>query len=710
MRTICRLTDSEQIDEACALLHTIYIEKMQWKFCPDNPSQIRIETRDGKKLLVDKFTQLATWFGVYYEGKMIGCTRVQGIDKNGRLELEGYENTDALHSYFSTRKDKCVELVKFAFLPDYVTPGIIRTLFTTVFEYCEKNGYSPLTTTHNSFLKNMFQKIGFPLKVEHAFKYEPHDPLPVNFYFADHAKSEVSHIINSLEKLNKVSRLTSAKIFRALEIATPVLPVPVYWHDKDGKLLGINERGLKGMGTSRNIIGSTPYDLYPKERAEKILNDYKVVMDRGEVLAQEEKINDFTTGQKKYFSSIVAPLYDGEGSVIGVVGTAIDITAEKESECLRAENAKLEIQNQFQNRLIQEQYHFKKIIDQAVHDIRSPLASLLIASNYTKNIPEDFSALIIGASRRINDIANNLLEKYKTMEDSGSSTPIATKHHFQVLLALFEIVSEKKYEFHDLPVEFKISHSWGGYSAFVYAEEPSFKRLISNLINNAVEASDKKPGVVAVHLECNDNSVKIRIQDNGKGMPSHVVDKIKSDKSVTEGKIAGHGIGFTQVREALQRNEGVFDIQSKAKEGTTILLALPKYDTPSWVTSEIKLNQNDIIVVLDDDSTVHKAWKIRFEQESPSLQIYCFELGYDALEFIKKLPQEDKERVFLLADYELAYQSMHGLEVIEQAKIPRSILVTSHHGNSEVVEEVKKTTATILPKFFISEIPISIKK
>ncbi|MCA9507290.1 MAG: PAS domain-containing sensor histidine kinase, partial [Myxococcales bacterium] len=563
MKNIRRLTTREEIESACNLLYHVYIERMAWKFLPDNPSHLRIEERNGKKLLLDRFVDISTWFGVFENSQIVSCIRIQGVDSDNKLELEGYEDSKVLHAFLPQNKDKCYELTKFAILPQYITPGIIKNLFLEVFRYCYEKGFSLSCCTHNNFLKKFYQRIGYPLTMEHAFKYEPDDPLAVNHYYADFEKGEVKHCYEQLRTNTRPLSFKQSKIFRALEVAAPALPVPVYWHDRNGVVLGINEHCLKAIGTSRAIVGKTPYEFYSTDIAEHILNHHNLVMDTGNVLAQEEKINDITTGQVKYFSSIKAPLYNDDGAVIGIVGTSIDTTAEKEAERLRNENERLEIENSYQNKLIKEQKIFKEIIDQAVHDIRSPLASLLILSSYTKNIPEEIRDVINGASKRINDIANNLLEKYwpernKKNEEQNKFE----KNNFQISLALQEIISEKKYEFFNLDVEFRISINPAGYLAFLFASEAAFKRMISNLINNAVEACEKRHGIITVCLNVSGTSIDIVVEDNGKGMSQHVVEKIMNDISVTEGKAEGHGIGYAQVRDTLQRNGGSLAIDS----------------------------------------------------------------------------------------------------------------------------------------------------
>lgn len=73
------------------------------------------------------------------------------------------------------------------------------------------------------------------------------------------------------------------------------------------------------------------------------------------------------------------PLRNEDGEVAGIIGIGIDITDRKRAEAERdaAWKAQLETNTQF-----------AKIVNQVVHDIRSPLASLLIIIKSCKDLPE----------------------------------------------------------------------------------------------------------------------------------------------------------------------------------------------------------------------------------------------------------------------------------------------------------------------------------
>lgn len=703
MITVKRLSTPDLVEEAWALLYSSYIEQLKWNFSPNNPSKLRVVTSHNKKILIDRFSEQAIWFGAFDNNALVGCIRLCGVDENDQLEIEGYASSQPVRQYLPQQKKACFEISKLATRQDYIGRGIVKRLFLALFKYCEENRYSTITCTHNNYLKALYKKIGFPVKKEHAFKYEEQDPSPVNFYFADYEKSEIHKIVKNLEHLESDLNSNATRIFKALETVEPILPTPFYWMDVNGVVLGINDLCLQAIGTTREIIGKKPYEFYKKEIADHILKHNAEVIRTGEILGQEEWIEDVTTKEKKCFSAIKAPLYDDEGKIIGIVGTSVEITAQKEAERLKLENEAHQIH-------LEEQKKYTEIAKQVAHDIRSPLASLLMLVKSCSELPEAERIAFREVAMTIEDIANNLLSHYRARgEDTGTEerTPIL------VSALLLQLLTDKKYQYKDQPIKFEHDFTQKGNFAFIKIEATALKRSVSNIMNNAVDAFEGKGGRITLKLDATNEWVKIIIQDNGKGMPPQLVNKIIKNISVTQGKKEGHGIGLTQVRETLQRNQGELSIDSVVGDGTKITLTFPRITPPSWIAETIELGKEDIVIILDDDNSIHAAWDTHFQkilQKAPGIRLEHFKESKKALEFINALAAQDKEKVFLLTDYELLKQELNGLHVVEQGKIKRSVLVTSHYTNEVVYEHAAKTGTKILPKQLASEIPIIINE
>lgn len=715
MITIKQLNTSELIEHACALLHDVYILHQNWVFAKDNPSHIRIEERNNKKILVDRFTNRSIWFGAFDDDRLVGCVRLCGVDDENYFEVEKYPSSSPIHAVTaSLDKTQCFEISKLATNEAYVGRGIVKRLFLACFRHCNENNCSVLAFTHNGYLKSLFRKIEFPLKMEQAFKYEPQDPSPVNFYFAAYAKSEVSEVFKKLEYLESDISNNARTLFKALQTVEPILPTPFYWMNSEGVVLGINELCLKAIGTTREIIGRKPYEFYKKEIAEHILRHNAEVIRRGEILSQEEWIEDVTTKEKKCFSSVKAPLYDDEGAVIGIVGSSIEITGQKDAESLRFKNEQLEFENKANKLVLEEQDKFEKSVSQMIHDINTPLAILNILLGHCQEIPEDLRLLVRNSISNIDGITRNLLDRYTKNPKINTGRLAEEEARTPMLIsnAILNIVHEKQYQYQHRKISFKYQFQAGAYFSFISVQPVAFKRMMSNLINNAVDAIEHAMGEVGISLELTEKKIRINIRDNGKGMTNEVIDKIKNQISVTHGKANGHGIGLTQVADTLENNDGQLNIDSEIGIGTCMTLTFPAIEPPSWIADSIALNSTDIVVVLDDDPDIHAALDMYLAKtlvEHKKITVQHFTQANDVIEFVQNLSETDRKKIIILTDYELLKQELNGIKMTALLQPIRALLITSHHESSSVQRQAEEHQLKIIPKHLVHEVPIYVR-
>jgi hypothetical protein len=235
---------------------------------------------------------------------------------------------------------------------------------------------------------------------------------------------------------------------------------------------------------------------------------------------------------------------------------------------------------------------------------------------------------------------------------------------------------------------------------------------VSNLINNAVDAlEDKEDGVVTIQLTAEAESITVAIKDNGKGMPASMIEKMLHRRSFTEGKQHGHGLGLQQVWDTLDYNQGTMTANSVLGEGTTIQLTFPRIDAAIWIAQTIHLAPNSIIVILDDEESIHGAWDTRFSclTRYPNLHVHHFKQGQEALDFFATLSPQDKERVVFLSDYELLRQPKNGLQVIEESEIKNTTLVTSYYANPKIRDKAIGLNVKILPKQMASIVSLEVE-
>ena len=196
----------EALHKARQLLYDCYVKKLQWEIVADNPSGIRMETRDNALAIVDDYDSCSTWFSVTQEKETVACARICKEDTKGRLEVERYASARlSLRPVLNLKHAlKLVELNREAMATHCIANKTIGfSLLRAIFTYCLEHDYTVLTTTPITEWVELYEDIGFPKLETCAFKYFHLDPCPVAVYFAQH--------IDMQRMLQKIDTLMHSK-------------------------------------------------------------------------------------------------------------------------------------------------------------------------------------------------------------------------------------------------------------------------------------------------------------------------------------------------------------------------------------------------------------------------------------------------------------------------------------------------------------------
>lgn len=102
-----------------------------------------------------------------------------------------------------------------------------------------------------------------------------------------------------------------------------------------------------------------------------------------------------------------------------------------------------------------------------------------------------------------------------------------------------------------------------------------FASMISNLIANSIESKlSDRDLTVSIALTKDDNNIEIRIEDNGKGIPEHVIEKI-GQEGFSYNKKFGNGLGVAESKKYTNQLNGSFKISSIENQSTTVIIRLP---------------------------------------------------------------------------------------------------------------------------------------
>ncbi|MBF0298057.1 MAG: HAMP domain-containing histidine kinase [Oligoflexia bacterium] len=354
-----------------------------------------------------------------------------------------------------------------------------------------------------------------------------------------------------------------------------------------------------------------------------------------------------------------------------------------------------------------------KVAQQVAHDIRSPLSALnMIVRLNLQELPEEKRIIVRQQIERIQDIANNLLAKNRSSSLDVSDLKITSVELLSSIIE--EIITEKRLNFRSrlgLTIEGDIYNN-NSYGLFAKINLTEFKRVISNLINNSVEALPEGQGKIVVILRSpSENVVDIIVEDNGKGIPTEIVDKL-GQEGVSFGKEknneSGSGLGLFHAKTTVEKWGGKFTIDSDLNKGTRMIISLPRETAPCWFVPTISLTAGQAVVILDDDQGIHQTWDNRFCElllQDKNIEITHLS-NPDAFRKWITTNESLYENILYLSDFELLGYKESGLDLLEEYKLKNSILVTSHYENEKIRKRCEKLGVRLIPKMLAGFVPL----
>ncbi len=345
-----------------------------------------------------------------------------------------------------------------------------------------------------------------------------------------------------------------------------------------------------------------------------------------------------------------------------------------------------------------------QVATQVAHDIASPLVALNFTLKDADLLPKENAEIMKGAVARIQAISEGLLKEYRRSQSLGGESDEPVREVVMLLPLVEEVLREKRCQYRERPeVSFETKNLT--YGVFCGVEENDFKRLLSNIINNAVEATWGS-GVVTVSMEVTSERMKLVISDQGRGIPTELLTKV-TESGFTAGKASGSGLGLFHARECASSWNGNLSINSVVGEGTRVELDLPLASAPSWFVSELAVGKETEVVIVDDEKEVHQSWEKRFSHR-PQVRLHHFFEPEGVMKWFLERPASSSAPLFLV-DYELPGSQYSGLSLVERLGVgARAVMVSSAAREltncySKVIERLG---VRLLPKAWVHSVPI----
>ena len=200
------------------------------------------------------------------------------------------------------------------------------------------------------------------------------------------------------------------------------LPQKIFYKNKDLVYVSCNDNFAADFNISADsIAGKTDYDLYPAERADRYRAEDLKVMAAGKTESTEEcYIRD---GREYYIQTVITPVREDAGKIIGVIGIFWDITARKIVE-LELDKYRKDLERQVRDR-IAELASMNVRLEAEVADRKLAQGALAESEERHRGLVENINDVIftLDTSGNITYVspAVERLSSYKTGELTGQS-------------------------------------------------------------------------------------------------------------------------------------------------------------------------------------------------------------------------------------------------------------------------------------------------
>lgn len=248
------------------------------------------------------------------------------------------------------------------------------------------------------------------------------------------------------------------------------------------------------------------------------------------------------------------------------------------------ESAEEKVQNERQNR---------ELISNITHDLKTPITAIkgyvegiIDGVADTRERQEKYLRTIYTKANDMDRLINEL-----TYYSSIDNNRIPYNFHLINVAEFFgDCVEDVGLDLESKDIQLNYSNLVDPDTRII-ADPEQLKKVINNIIGNSIKYMDKEKGVIDIRLLDEVDSIRVEIEDNGKGIAAKDLTNIferfyRTDASRNSMK-GGSGIGLSIVKKIIEDHGGYIWATSREGEGTCLHFVIRKY-------REAEENEQDI--------------------------------------------------------------------------------------------------------------------
>lgn len=220
----------------------------------------------------------------------------------------------------------------------------------------------------------------------------------------------------------------------------------------------------------------------------------------------------------------------------------------------------------------------RDFINNMTHEFKTPLSSILLASNYLnkqESIKKDeklekYTEIIISQSKKLNSHIEQILNIAKS--DNEPMKMVLTE--VTVVPILKEVIENLQLRNPNLIAKINTDKDYT-----IKADEFHFTNIIYNLMDNSVKYCDGNPEIIVTISE-EKNQIRMDFCDNGIGISNKnlnfIFDKFYRIPSTKSNEVNGFGLGLYYVKKICTQHHWKIFASNNDDKGITISIVIPK--------------------------------------------------------------------------------------------------------------------------------------
>ena len=372
-----------------------------------------------------------------------------------------------------------------------------------------------------------------------------------------------------LERLHRIERERAEQTERLSEEVTRNMPAGLLVVNATGIISSSNPAaeqalGIRGLGFRRYSEALGASSGMSRLIAECLAS--------GTIFRREQVEHIPPARDTRHLGVTISPIRRGEGKISGAICLLTDLT----------ELAALQQRMQLKENLAA----LGELSAGIAHEFKNALATIsgyaqMIRSEASEAEALDYAERILEQTRNITHVVTEFLKYARPLEIPDER------------VALQAIVERVVAEVRETMPQVKIR--WEGTFGDAGGDEGLFRQALLNLTRNAAEACAlaEGGGRVAVCGEIvhgEETSVqRIRVTDNGPGIPANVAPKLFRPFFTTKAK--GTGLGLAVVQKIIVQHGGQVEVRNRTEGGAEFIITLP---LPRSVPEAVESKQTSI--------------------------------------------------------------------------------------------------------------------